>query len=821
MDSQNKLRKDEEKDEFVESLNLTPKKIKEDMEKMKEIEGFPKGDDDDILNLSNPPYYTAYPNPYIKAFIEKFGKKYDEKTDDYDREPYVFDLKENKNDNIYSAHSYHTKVPPEGIRKLIEHYTNTGDLILDVFCGSGMTGIAAQDSKRRFIICDLSPMAAFISTNYCTLFAKFSNEITEIFNRILAKTEKEYGAFYEYESEIINYIVWSDIYVCPHCKKEIIFYKNETKKNTLKCPSCTAESTIKSMERALTNGKFAPSPVFLNKGRGKDRETVEDTDFLLHQEKELDSFNIPYWYPNQKANFKYKKWGKLENQNHSGIKDISDFYFKRTLIILSFIYNEIEKIPSKDLKTKCKFIFTAGIVRLTILNRFILQYNTNVGPLSSTLYIPPLFAEMNPISNFKAKTKEIAKICSKGYGDFGIVGTQSSTDLQNLPDASIDYIFIDPPFGENIMYSGSNYVWEVWLKVITNTSKEAIINEFQNKDINEYHNLLYDSLREMFRILKPNRWITIEFSNSKAEVWNKIRESVVKAGFIIAQINVLDKQKGSIYQASRVGSIKQDLVINAYKPRDSFRKRFILNRGNNMEFDFIRQHLDHLPVEPNSERDSQRLYNKLIMYYIQNSFDIRLNFDEFRDSLKKNFNERDSYWFNGNQINEYEKRKRISEKVTSGSSLYNFFIIDEDSAIQWIYSFLEKPKSYSEIHEKYLQSLQEECKDLMPELSQVLQENFIMEDGKYRRPSLNEKKEREDMRIKRLMREFQDIIASAASGNKITEVRKDALLAGLMKLYNEKNVDQIKLIGKKLDKKIIESDDDINAIVDWAMAKGD
>ena len=71
------------------------------------------------------------------------------------------------------------------------------------------------------------------------------------------------------------------------------------------------------------------------------------------------------------------------------------------------------------------------------------------------------------------------------------------------------------------------------------------------------------------------------------------------------------------------------------------------------------------------------------------------------------------------------------------------------------------------------------------------------------------------------MREFQDIIASAASGNKITEVRKDALLAGLMKLYNEKNVDQIKLIGKKLDKKIIESDDDINAIIDWAMAKGD
>src|SRR3989338_4126214 len=138
MDSQNKLRKDEEKDEFVESLNLTPEKIKEDMEKMKSVEGFPKGDDDDILNLSNPPYYTAYPNPYIKAFIEKFGKKYDEKTDDYKREPFVGDISEGKNEPIYRAHSYHTKVPPKAIINYILHYTDPGDIVFDGFCGSGM-----------------------------------------------------------------------------------------------------------------------------------------------------------------------------------------------------------------------------------------------------------------------------------------------------------------------------------------------------------------------------------------------------------------------------------------------------------------------------------------------------------------------------------------------------------------------------------------------------------------------------------------------------------------------------------------------------------
>lgn len=133
-----------EEDEFVKSLNLNDDKIKEDFEKMKDIEGFPLGDVEDILELSQPPYYTAYPNPYIKEFIEYFGTPYDEKTDDYDVEPFVGDVTEGKNDSLYKAHSYHTKVPHKAIIKFIKHYTKKGDIIFDGFSGSGMTGIASQ-----------------------------------------------------------------------------------------------------------------------------------------------------------------------------------------------------------------------------------------------------------------------------------------------------------------------------------------------------------------------------------------------------------------------------------------------------------------------------------------------------------------------------------------------------------------------------------------------------------------------------------------------------------------------------------------------------
>ena len=71
-------------------------------------------------------------------------KPYDPATDDYERPAFAADIKEGKNDPIYNAHSYHTKVPPRSIIPYILHYTQPGDLILDPFCGSGMTGVAAQ-----------------------------------------------------------------------------------------------------------------------------------------------------------------------------------------------------------------------------------------------------------------------------------------------------------------------------------------------------------------------------------------------------------------------------------------------------------------------------------------------------------------------------------------------------------------------------------------------------------------------------------------------------------------------------------------------------
>ena len=95
----------------------------EELNKVRSLEGFPIASDDSIVALSDAPYYTPCPNPYIEEFISENGEEYDEASDEYHCEPYTSDVSAGKGDPIYNSHMYHTKVPYKAIMKYILHYT--------------------------------------------------------------------------------------------------------------------------------------------------------------------------------------------------------------------------------------------------------------------------------------------------------------------------------------------------------------------------------------------------------------------------------------------------------------------------------------------------------------------------------------------------------------------------------------------------------------------------------------------------------------------------------------------------------------------------
>ena len=279
------------------------KKLREKLQDsdFRNIEGFPIGEDEDILALSDPPYYTACPNPWINDFIIEWDAQKPEKSENfqYHREPFATDVSEGKNDPIYNAHSYHTKVPHKAIMRYILHYTEPGDIVFDGFCGTGMTGVAAQmcgdreavmslgyqvkpdgtilqeetdeDGKkawkpisklgaRKAILNDLSPLATFIAYNYNTPIDIKAFELEA--KRILAEVEDECGWMYETihtdgkTKGKINYTVWSDILICGHCGSEVNYWEAAVDKDKAEvkdifaCPNCSSEIEKKKAEKA-------------------------------------------------------------------------------------------------------------------------------------------------------------------------------------------------------------------------------------------------------------------------------------------------------------------------------------------------------------------------------------------------------------------------------------------------------------------------------------------------------------------------------------------------------------------------------------------
>ncbi len=370
------------------------------------------------------------------------------------------------------------------------------------------------------------------------------------------------------------------------------------------------------------------------------------------------------------------------------------------------------------------------------------------------------------------------------------------------------------------MYSELNFLLESWIKVFTNNQSEAIINDVQKKDLDIYRSLMTKAFSEFFRILKPGRWITVEFHNSKAAVWNAIQESLARAGFLVAQVTIIDKQKGTTKQLTFTSAVKNDLVINAYKPRAGFTQSLISQSGRGLEADFVREHLRQLPIAANAERSKEMLYSKYLAYYVQHIYLVAYNGEQFYRALSLwGLEERDGYWFaDETQAHEYEQRK-VKTFGKKGIQLQSvLFVSDERSARQWIWNFLDDPKTYDEIYTKFVPALQT-SEDEIPELTIMLEESFVRTNGEWKRPDQLTQAELEQKRLERLLRQFNEYLGAAQAGQKVKEVRREAVLAGFTECYREGRFQDIVTLGGKLDKRLLEESPDLFDFIDIAEAK--
>ncbi len=913
------------------------------LQRWKDEVGFPHGEIEDILNLSNPPYYTACPNPFIADFLKYYGKPYDP-TVSYRREPFAADVSEGKNDPIYNAHSYHTKVPHKAIMRYILHYTEPGDVVFDGFCGTGMTGIAAQlcgdrqmveslgylvDDQgivyqqaeetdetgkkqpvwkpfsrlgaRRAVLNDLSPAAAFIAYNYNSPIdvQAFEREA----NRILKEVEEECGWMYatlaspqEGEAEgwaakvracktaeevrtlvnsmprlgRINYTVWSDVFICPECTREVIFREAAVDQEAGKvhsefpCPHCGASLTKRNMDRAWviwhdkamsqTIRQTKQVPVLINCSISKKRYEKTPDAFDLALIDKIEQLDIPYWFPTERM-----PEGEESRRNDDiGLTHVHHFYTKRNLWALGALYEAAGR-SEEGLRGVTTFFVQYACLGFAKISRYVPTHYSQVNQyLSGTLYVGSQQVEVSPDYILDAKVDRMAKreLVRPYEGSF-VVATADSTG--NISSESTDYIFTDPPFGGNLMYSELNFLWEAWLKVFTNNKPEAITNNVQGKGLSEYQYLMAECFREYYRALKPGRWMTVEFHNSKNSIWNAIQEALQAAGFVVADVRTLDKKQGSFKQVTSANAVKQDLVISCYKPNHGLEERFKREAGTEEGvWDFVRTHLKHLPVfvskdgkaEVIAERQSYLLFDRMVAFHVQRGVTVPLSAAEFYAGLAQRFPERDGMYFLPEQVAEYDKKRMKVNEVLQ----LQLFVIDEASAIQWLKQQLSgKPQTFQDLHPQFLKEIGGWQKHEKPlELMEILEQNFLRYDGKGEVPSQihsylssnfkelrnlpkddehlrakgkdrwyvpdpNKAGDLEKLRERALLREFEEYYESKQKRLKI--FRLEAVRTGFKKAWQDRDYATIIAVTRKIPENVLQEDPKLLMWYDQALTR--
>jgi DNA modification methylase len=716
------------------------KRLAKRLPELRALPGAPIGDDADILAMSLPPYYTACPNPDLADWLVATTPEGRDDREHVDHGPFTTDISVGKSSPFYKAHSYPTKVPHQAIMRFLLHYTEPGDVVLDGFCGTGMTGVAAQAcgtppislrreieqemgpvkwGPRRAVLSDLSPAATFIAAglNVPVDAKAFDHRSAEI----LAEFQAEWGWMYlttddKGKEHPLDYVVWSEVFTCPTCADPIVFYDVAYRPTTgrvdpsFNCPSCGTELTKDTLQRRTVGTRslvgdsterieFRPVEIVYRSGSTKRSKRPDDADLAVL--RRVAGLTLPGTVPAEILPIEMMVHGS--RLAPKGFTHVHHLWGDRALVSLSALWSTASREEDPTLRTALLFWIEQAVWGLSWMNRHkTLQFGKVGGSavnnyLSGVYYIPSLHAETNPTYNLagsqpsRGKRASLVKTWESSPTHLGLVtiSTGSSTRL-DLPDQCIDYVFVDPPFGANIPYSDLAILVESWHGVLTNTADEAVMGRAARfvRTLSEYGELMEQCFSEFHRVLKPGRWMTVEFSNSSNEVWLTIQHALAKARFVVADTRIIDKEQLSYRQVTATNAVKRDLVISAYKPADELAERIGPAVGTpDTAWAFVREHLHHLPVtverDPSGEqrvireRQPDRLYDRMEAFHLNRNLAIPVTASEFYDGLSQRFPQRDGMHFLDEQVEAYERQRMTIEDLKAAQ----LFITDEESAI--------------------------------------------------------------------------------------------------------------------------------------------
>jgi 16S rRNA G966 N2-methylase RsmD len=454
---------------------------------------------------------------------------------------------------MYLMHKFWARKPDNVVSEYINHYSRKGGITLDPFCGSGVTPIESLRLRRKTIATDIDPISTFITRMSIVPVDLIEYETT--FESIKENVKSEIDELYQT--------------TCPKCGGKahaICTYWHNDEATDIRNLLCPIDGMVR--DKVLDS---------------KDKKNLES----------IEKKDVPFWFPKDKLQYANGKDFK-EGTHVKGLDSVPSLFTHRNLIALAILNNEIESIQSKNIRDLMKFALSSTIAQTTKM----MLWSSSSRPSWKVhrYWVPPDNVELNVWDRFenryfdvlegkKEAKKTLGSFVAEGQNfddlidgkDF-VISTQSALRLNDkpasIPSNSIDYVFTDPPYGGSVQYMELSAMWLSWLKgkdndprFQLNFDEEVTINDSQGKDFDFYHKMLRASFEEVYRVLKPDHWLTVTFHNTEIRIYNSIIKAIVLSGFDLEKIVYQPPaKKGAKQQLQPYGSAIGDYYIRFRKP---------------------------------------------------------------------------------------------------------------------------------------------------------------------------------------------------------------------------------------------------------------
>jgi DNA modification methylase/DNA-directed RNA polymerase subunit RPC12/RpoP len=534
-------------------------------------------------------------------------------------------------DKLYRVFGYPSKVYYKDIARFIESYSEEGDVVLDPMCGSGSTALASLSTRRKTVVNDGSALAHFVSKNI--VYPAETHELQGAFRDLKSEIKNKIDSLYEVECDCCgeyraaNSIFQSDIYECAGCGETFPLYENKAdEKSTYECPHC--KTKIKTSVPDVKEQRVERRVPVLVKYKCRDctcddgirHETAVDNEIVEHWESQLNEHDHLFdelWIPQDEI--VTDRWYTRESSWPGFAKGarVVDLFTDRNRLALAMLNNSIENIEEPDIQSQLKFVFVASLIRSS--NR---MYETSV--VKTYYQVPSVGKVQNVWTVFERKFKtlvqsrnqlrEITPLQSpENLTDWIRVLRRDATNLP-LPKNSVDYVFLDPPYGSQVGYYELNLFYSAWLREQSEEFDGEVIIPMETDDDPQYAEkwgqMMEPILREAKRTLKPGRYMTLLFHSKSDEIWNELRRIMFEE-LDFRYIGYIDSERGTTIHTNRLSDTNLKSAYITFQKREG-ESNITLNQSlSEEEKATLRQELK-VYAENNGEHSLRELRDEVI-----------------------------------------------------------------------------------------------------------------------------------------------------------------------------------------------------------------